>query len=79
MPPPWKHSRPGWVGFEQPAPVGGVLAYSRGLELRSLPAQTTGMEMEILQWERDFWLVKRELLKPRLPCLKATDSCNPVQ
>ena len=32
MPPPWKHSRPDWMGFEQPGLEGGVPAYSRELE-----------------------------------------------
>ena len=36
MPPPWKHSRPGWVGLEQPCLMGGVPAYSRGMELGDL-------------------------------------------
>jgi len=36
MPPLWKCSWPGWVGFEQPGLEGGVPAYSRGLELHDL-------------------------------------------
>jgi len=32
MSPPRKHSRPGWMGCEQPGLEGGVPAYSRGLE-----------------------------------------------
>jgi len=35
MPHPWKFPRPGWV-CEQPGPVGGVPAHSRGLELHHL-------------------------------------------
>ena len=37
MPPPWKHSRPGWMGLWAPwSRVGGVPAYSKGLELEGL-------------------------------------------
>ena len=33
---PWKHSRPGWMGLSASWSVGGVPAYSRGLELDDL-------------------------------------------
>ena len=32
MPHPWKHSRPGWTGSEQPDPVGDVPARCPGLD-----------------------------------------------
>ena len=34
MPPPWKCSRPGWMGLEQPGLVEGVPAHGRGVGTR---------------------------------------------